>query len=97
MIMLRVMQLYLFYNICLMSNKHVIATLVIVGMIGMVATVFALSSMNFIPSASAVKDTRCAKHTQGGGDPHDAENPHNPHDTQLGFNTGNPHDACVGS
>jgi hypothetical protein len=55
MIMLRVMQLYLFYNICLMSNKHVIATLVIVGMIGMVATAFALSSMNFIPAASAVR------------------------------------------
>ena len=48
-------------------------------------------------SAFAVKDTRCPKHTQGGGNPHDAENPTNPHDTQLGFNTGNPHDACVGS
>jgi hypothetical protein len=91
------MQLYLFYNICLMANKHVIATLVIVGMIGMVATAFALASMNFIPAASAVKDTRCDKGTQGGGNPHDAENPNNPHDTQKGFDTGNPHDACQGS
>ena len=45
-------------------------------------------------SAFAVKDTRCPKHTQGGGDPHDAENPHNPHDVQRGVTTGNPHDEC---
>jgi hypothetical protein len=65
-----------------------IATLAIVGM-----------QSAYIQSTFAVKDTRCAKHTQGGGDPHDAENPHNPHDKQLGFNTGNPHDGCpqVGS
>ena len=48
-------------------------------------------------SAFAVKDTRCGPHGSGSGDPHDAENPHNPHDTQLGFNTGNPHDSCTGS
>ena len=48
-------------------------------------------------SAFAVKDTRCGPHGSGSGNPHDAENPTNPHDTQLGFNTGNPHDSCVGS
>ncbi len=58
MSMLRVTQLYLFYIMCLMSNKHLIATLVIAGMLGMVATAYALASMNFIPAASAVKDTR---------------------------------------
>ena len=45
-------------------------------------------------SAFAVKDTRCAKHIQGTADPQDAENPHNPHDTQRGVTIGNPHDEC---
>lgn len=43
------------------------------------------------------KDTRCDKDNRGSGNPHDAENPQNPHDTQLGFYRGNPHDECAGS
>lgn len=66
------------------------------GLLVAAVAIAGMQSAN-IQSAVAVKDTRCAKHTQGGGNPHDAENPHNPHDTQHGFNTGNPHDACVDS
>ena len=43
------------------------------------------------------KDTRCDKDERGSGNPHDKENPQNPHDTQLGFYRGNPHDECAGS
>jgi hypothetical protein len=43
------------------------------------------------------KDLRCDKDDRGSGNPHDKENPQNPHDTQLGFYRGNPHDECAGS
>lgn len=43
------------------------------------------------------KDLRCDKDERGSGNPHDKENPQNPHDTQLGFYRGNPHDECIGS
>jgi hypothetical protein len=71
-------------------------TLVVVA--AMIAATAAMAITPIVSmSAFAVKDTRCGPHGSGSGDPHDAENPTNPHDTQLGFNTGNPHDDCVGS
>ena len=83
----------------MMSRKYTTAA-VISGVIYMLA-IAALASISFSTAAFAAsdhqKDTRCTKDTRGSGNPHDEENPRNPHDTQLGFDIGNPHDACVGS
>lgn len=51
----------------------------------------------FANNGDLYKDPRCTKDTSGSGNPHDAQNPQNPHDTQLGYSRGNPHDACKGS
>jgi hypothetical protein len=72
----------------------------------MTTVVLAAASIAFINTTSVAfansnsdqgKDLRCDKDDRGSGNPHDKENPQNPHDTQLGFYRGNPHDECAGS
>ena len=79
-----------------------------VMMVGLAAimTIAAFASiMMAAPSASALPegfDTRCfprsdPENREGNtGDPHDAGNPRNPHDSQIEghFTKGNPHDEC---
>jgi hypothetical protein len=83
-----------------LTNLVIASTLIIATVLVAAASV---ALINSTPSAFANtasdqgKDTRCDKDNRGSGDPHDAENPQNPHDTQLGFYRGNPHDECAGS
>jgi hypothetical protein len=80
------------------------AGLIVMSTIAVTASIIIMTSS--IQSASALntegKDTRCLPRSEfngreNAGNEHDAENPRNPHDTQLGFDRGNPHDRCVGS
>lgn len=69
------------------------------------ATATFASILMVAPSASAQNfpegfDTRCfprsdPENREGNtGNAQDADNPQNPHDVQLGFTKGNPHDEC---
>jgi hypothetical protein len=59
--------------------------------------VTALASIGFSTAAFAASDFPCPHGTGGSGNPHDAENPENLHDTQKGNDNGNPRDECRGS
>jgi hypothetical protein len=80
------------------KKSESIKTLLLVAGLIATLTVATFASISSNPTAFAApqksKDTRCAKGTQGTGDPHDAENPTNPHDFQRGVEIGNPHDEC---
>jgi hypothetical protein len=82
------------------KTNLVVATTLIATVI---VAALSIALTNSIPSAFANsnsdqgKDLRCDKDDRGSGNPHDKENPQNPHDTQLGFYRGNPHDECAGS
>jgi hypothetical protein len=86
--------------------KKITTTNLVIASTLLATVVLATASIAFINTTSVLfangnsdqgKDLRCDKDDRGSGNPHDAENPQNPHDTQLGFNRGNPHDECVGS
>jgi hypothetical protein len=80
-------------------------SVIMTGLIAMMAIATFASIMMVAPSASAQNfpegfDTRCfprsdpANREGNTGNAQDAENPRNPHDSQLGFTKGNPHDEC---
>jgi hypothetical protein len=80
----------------LVVARTLIATVVLAAL--SIALTNSIPSLAFANSNSDQgKDLRCDKDDRGSGNPHDKENPQNPHDTQLGFYRGNPHDECAGS
>jgi hypothetical protein len=79
-------------------------SVIMAGLIAIMAIATFASIMTAAPSASARPegfDDRCfprsdpANREGNTGNTHDAEDQRNPHDDQLGFTKGNPHDECV--
>ena len=82
------------------TSTNLIIASTLLATVLMAAAAIALintTSLAFANNSDEGKDTRCDKDDRGSGDPHDEENPQNPHDTQLGYDRGNPHDECAGS